>query len=218
MTNYAILAARSSTVIGDGEGGFDVMSLFTAAGRGAQSLIQAKKDADAAEVSAKEASDALAASVAADKFAKEALAKSFVSAVNESTSKVPDKIAADMAVLAAVEAGSKLSAEGKKKRAEAARAAVQSAVQEWQIASAGKNAQAIKVKAAWVQAAQQVFAMTQDAPAPVGDKPRGEPLPPPVVSESFFTRKVVGPIPGWGLVAGVGAIAAAAVLVLRGRA
>ena len=217
MTNYAILAARSSTVIGDGEGGFDVMSLFTAAGRGAQSLIQAKKDADAAEVSAKEASDALAASVAADKFAKEALAKSFVSAVNESTSKVPDKIAADMAVLAAVEAGSKLSAEGKKKRAEAARAAVQSAVQEWQIASAGKNAQAIKVKAAWVQAAQQVFAMTQDAP-PVTDKPRADAVPSPVASESFFSRKVIGPIPGWGLVAGVGAIATAAVFVLRGRA
>lgn len=171
--------------------GFDPTSLLAPAGAIATYGVSAY-EADKKEKESKaDQGKALQAAIAADYAASEAAAKADVSAQLKSASAGIDATAAQMASSAQDAAGAAgLSAESSKKRADEADKALKAAISEAQKKPKDGYAQA-KVKAwqATVNKAHSGAIVTRGS----GLDSYG--------GESWFTKKVAGPVPGWGVLA-----------------
>ncbi len=223
------LGCQRRTILGDGTtsdsggSGNIISSVFDMLKQGTQGVIQMKSDKDAAAKAAGDSSAALNAATAADKTAKDALAKALVSEALNLGSASADRLASDLASQAEDAATAGLSPDNQKKRADAARAALQAATNEWQAASAGKDANITKVKELWVKAAQMIYAKTQNAmlqqaaQVPGGVVQHQQDMVK-VPSQSWFTRPVLGPIPGIGVVGILAAAGTAVAVMLKKRA
>lgn len=217
MNGYCALGHRR-TILGDGDSGGIISDVFDFLKKGTANVIQAKQAKDAAEKATRDSAADLQNAIAADQMAKDALGKALVSEDFKTSSAAADRLAANMALQAEDTAAAGLSTDNQKKRAAAAVAAVQKATQEWQAASAGKDKSTARVKELWVQAAQQIYAKTQNAmiaqaanlPGGIQQQAQTPPAPPP---QSWFSRPVLGPIPG-GVVAAGGATILATIIAI----
>lgn len=203
-------------VLGDGsDTGGIVSNVFDFFKQGTANAIQSKQDKDAAAKATRDSAADLQAAKAADQIAKDALGKALVSEDLKLPSASADRLAANMALSAEDIAASGLSPDNQKKRAEAAMAAVQKATAEWQAASAGKDTATARVKELWVQAAQQIYAKTQNAlisqaaTLPGGIQQMAQP------SQSWVSKPVLGPIPGGVVVGGIVAILATILVAIK---
>ena len=223
MSGYTILGEYRGESVGEGGSWMDMLpGLFSAAGGAAGSLIEKKKTDDAAAKTAKDSEAALYAAITADQRAKDALAKALVSEELKSSSASADRMAADMALSTQDEAARGLSPENQKKRSEAAKKALEKATNEWQAASANNKPAVTKAKELWVKAAQTIYAKTQNAlMVSAAQLPGGlaqqqwQMQQMQMQNQSWFTRPVLGPIPGYGVVGGLAAVAVAAAVVLK---
>lgn len=221
-SGYEIIGQRQ-TILGEGAGWMDMLpGLFSAAGQGVSSLVEKKKADDALEKTTKDSEAALYAATSADQRAREALSKALFSEDLKSPSASADRLAADMSLSAQDEAGRGLSPENCKKRSDAAKKALEKATNEWQAASAGKDANKTKAKELGVRAAQQVYAKTQNAlMVQASQFPGGLAQQQAYLRQmqanqgSWFTRPVLGPVPGIGVLAGVGVIAGVVYAAVR---
>ena len=177
-----------------------------------------KQKADAKSAASDQ--EALNAAKAADAAAANAMATADVSAQLKSASADVDKIAADSAVKNMTRAGAKLSADSIEKRCAAAQKGYDAAVASAQKAARDPKTAKNLWEPAYVKAWQnivnrassaQIVASDDDSPKGKGkaltkaDKGGG----------SWFTRKVVGPIPGCGVVAGGVGLLGVAGLIAR---
>ena len=187
--------------------GVDYGSLLQAAGGLATASVSAveqskKEDADRADQSKK-----VAAAVAADQAAATAMAQADVSAQLKGASAGIDATAAQMAVSAQDAAGGALSADGQKKRAETADATLAAVVKASQAKPTDKYKAAL-VKA-WTTVANKAHsgAISPGGGASGFDSYGGP---------SFWTRRVLGPLPGWSVVTlGAGVLTGAGLLVKK---
>jgi hypothetical protein len=205
--------------LGADEVGFDAESagtIFKAAGELAQGGLsmyeksqadkKAKADAEA-KAKASIAADANAASTAARAAVSAAAAKGVTSGY---TPAAADAAAAQVAAAAAARAGAGLPPEAQAARVAAAEKALGEATKQWQ--ASPKDAYKAALVKAWeqtLQKAQNAQIVSNDAPAQLQPQPQGG-------GESWLTRKVVGPVPGWGVVA-AGAVALGGVSLLVKR-
>lgn len=209
MNSFTVLASISpkkrTTMLGDDDASsFNWGSLFSATGELVNKGIAYKKQKDTAEQATKKSASDLAASIAADQFATDMTAKAACAAALKLSSADADKAMAEQAVAAQDSAAAGLSDDNQKKRADAARKALQEATAQWQKVSAGGDAAATTTAKCRVMAAQMTYAKTQNqqlvSKGRMPDFGKGG-------GESWWTRKVLGPVPGWGVVLGSVAIA-----------
>ena len=225
MNGYAALAERrkNRTLLGEGEG-FNwasiIPGIFSAAGQGTAMIVQSEQEKKRQKKEAADQASALAAALAADTRAKNALATSLLSAEAGASGKVYDEMAAKSALDEADEKAKVLSPESQKRRAEAAKSARDRAIAERRAVEGNKDAGVVKVKEAYVRAAQQVYAKTQNALiAQAAQLPGGvaEMQAVPAKPESWLTKKVLGPVPGWVVLAGSAVVATVAIAALARR-
>lgn len=175
MSNYAALATvhrRGRVMVGEGEGGGwgdIVSSVLSAAGEMGGKAIQNVQSQEKREAEQKRGANDLAAAVAADRWSTAANAKALVSEAARQPSSDADRQAAGLADQAQDQAGSGLSPENQKKRAEAARGDLAKATAEWQRdpKSAAKKAR--------VTAAQRTLVKAQGAQLAAAAQPGGMP-------------------------------------------
>jgi hypothetical protein len=194
----------------DDEIGLDYGQLLQAAGGVAQYGVSAAEQEK--KESAGKADDAkkLAAVIAADYAASEASAKADASAQLKSPSASIDAIAAQTALATQDAAGAAgFSSDSAKKRADSADQALAAAIKEAQ--SKPKDVfLAAKVKA-WQATANKAHGSAIVSLDKGGSGGKGGPG-----GESFFTKKVLGPIPGWGvLTLGAGVLGAVAIVLKK---
>jgi hypothetical protein len=176
---------------------FGYGTLFKTAGGIAEGAIASKEEDDAKQKSEKEESDAVTAAVAADIAAANAQARSDTSAQLKSSSADVDAQAAQIAFDAQDKTGAALSESGAKKRGAAADKQLANAIKNAQAAPKdGYKAALVKAWTATVNKAHNT-SITSSGKGKKGDKSGG----------SFWTRRVLGPIPGYGVVAGGTAVA-----------
>ncbi len=194
--------------------GFDITQglgpILQAAGGLATGIADTVKQAQDEKKLAADQAAKVKAATAADLGAAMSLAKAAVSAkVAEGASATPaqksaaimDRKAADVAVAAQQAAAAKLTDDGSEVRAAAAQTAQNTAI------AAAQAAPNDVYKAALVDAWTSIInkannaAMVSNAPGASGEATSGG-----SGGESFLTKKIVGPIPTWGV--GLGAVAA----------
>lgn len=194
----------------DEEVGFDVASLLQPAGAlatyGVSAYEQEKKEKDSKADQDKK----LSAVIAADYAASEAAAKADVSAQLKGASAGIDAVAAQNAAAAQDSAGmAGLSPDSAKKRADEADKALATAIKEAQSKPKDGYAQA-KVRAwqATVNKAHSTAIMSAGSgTGGAGGSSSGD---------SWLTRRVAGPVPGYGVLAiGAGVLAAVGVVVKK---
>lgn len=167
-------------------------------GKGIASTVEQKK---AAEAAAAEEQSAISKATAADaaSASAEATAKVSPTAVN--------KNAAAAAAAAAGRAGAALKSQAAHaKRAEAAEKAHAAAVA---AAQSEKDKSKIPYREALVEAWTAVVTKAQSGAvtAPTAQEAALAPPAPPPPAESWLTRKVAGPVPGWGVAVGASGLA-----------
>lgn len=188
--------------------GVDYGSILQAAGgltTATVSAVEQKKQEDAAKAAE---SKNVAAVIAADQNAATAMAKADVSAQGKLPSAAIDAQAAQMAMQAQDRAAAVLSADGQKKRVEAAEATLANVVKAAQGKPNDRNAMAL-VKA-WTAVVNKANAGAIAGPAPgmSGLDMYG--------GQSWFTRPVMGKVPGYGvLLIGAGALTAVGLVVKK---
>lgn len=181
-------------------------SIFQAAGELAKGGISLYEQ-DKAEKKAAADSDAkLKAVIAADVAASVAAARADVSAQAKSASAQVDKAAAEAAARAQDRAGSALSPTNSAQRAEAAEKALAQATAKAQ--ASPKDAYAVALMKAWTATVNKANNVQLTADQPARPAEGG--------GESWLTRKVVGPVPGWGVAAGGVGLVGLIGLSLRG--
>lgn len=222
MNGYAALGHRQ-TILGEetsSDTGGIISNIFDMVKQGTQSVVAAKAQKDAANKAAGDSAAALNAAISADNVARDAIAKALISAALSQPSASADQAAMTLALQTEDMAAVGLSSENQKKRADAALDALKKATANWQTAS--KDTTSAKIASFSVQAAQQVYGKTQNmmlqqaAQVPGGVVQHQQEMAK-VPSQSWFTRPVVGPVPGWGVLAGLGAIGTAVAVALKGR-
>lgn len=156
----------------------------------------------------------LAACVAADATATRAVAQACFSALRRSSSATVDAIAAQAASAAQDVAGAKLPADQIPARVAAAKSALDDATVKWRAMKTGQPG--LDFAKCMVDAAQATFnkasglQITKQVPDDAGAKVKP-------AQGSFWTDPLVGPVPGWGAVAGGAGVVAILWRVLRGR-
>lgn len=193
--------------LGAEEVGVDYGSILQAAGglatAGVSAAEQAQKEKDAKADEEKKAAGA----IAADQAAASAMARADVSAQTHAPSATIDAQAAQMAISAQDSAAAGLTANAQKKRAEAADATLAAVVKASQAKPGDKNQTAL-VKA-WTTVAAKAHSGAISATGAPGSGlvPGGE---------SWFTRPVLGKVPGYGvLLIGAGALGAGWLVVKK---
>lgn len=159
----------------------------------------------------KDNATALTASIAADTAATAARAKALYSEAVKAPTLEADRAMSSLADQAQDEAGAGLSSDSAKKRGDAAKTALTSATQAWQSAAASKDADKIAKAEAVRKAADTTYmkASNREIRDHAASVSMDEP-------PSWFTRPVVGPIPGWAtLVGGAGIATGLALLAKR---
>jgi hypothetical protein len=189
----------------DEEVGFDYGGLLQAAGGvatyGVSAAEQAQKESKLKADETKAANDAIAADIAASN----AVAKAAVSAQLKQASASIDATAAQMALDAQDRAGANLSVGAAKKRAEAADQALAGVVKNSQ--ANPKDGYATALVAAWKATANKAHSTA----IVLSDGTKGH-LP----EESWFTKPVMGKVPGYGVLAiGAGALGILGVVVKK---
>lgn len=168
---------------------------------------QAEEAAAAAKQKAV-ADDAAAAraAISADVTASLASARAQMAAQLKQASAPIDREAAEMALRAQDEAGADLSPAASKQRVDAARKALETATRKAQ--ASPKDVYAVSLMRAWTATLNKAGnRQIASATSLVPEAGQGGP--------SWFTRPVVGPVPGWGVLAG-GTVAATGLgLLLR---
>lgn len=173
-------------------------SIFQAAGGLTQGITSIVEKEQAKQKAAVEEKAAIDASVKADLAAAVALQRAALSAALKSASAEMDKTAADIAVSAADRAGAKLSAGAQAARADAANQSRAMAI------SAAQASPKDASKKALVDAWTMLINKAQAGAIVASEKGPAEPPPP----QSFLTKPVVGPVPGWAVgAAGLGVLA-----------
>lgn len=200
MNRYVALASVSHHRhwLGD-----DIYStLINAAGELAKKGVTYAQDKDAAQKAEKSSSAALDAVIAADGVATDAAANALISADAKAPSAAADLLAAQQAAANQDATAAGLSVDNQKKRSDAAKDNLKKYTKLWQSVSDDP----VKSKAAQfrVQAAQLTYGKTQNQQMVTqGQLPPGSPPP---HEQSWLTKKVVGPVPGWGVLAGGAAL------------
>ena len=172
--------------------------------------LEYKEGKEAAAVAAKTGAADLRRVVDADQRVKDAVYTARVSEEFKRPTAEADKAAAAQAILAQEIAAEGLSPENQKKRAAAAKAALDRAVAEWQKAAAGANKGAARAKQIMVEVADAIYGKTQYQRI-TANPGEGQSA---AAGPSWWTRPVVGPVPGWGVAVGSAGIAAAVGTIL----
>lgn len=190
----------------DKKSGFDYGALLQAAGGVASYSIAAAEKDKAEKKSAEDEKKKLEAVIAADIAAANAMARAAVSSQLKQSSAAVDAMSAQTAQQAQDRAGMGLTSDVAEKRAEAA---------EKQLATATKNAQSAPndgykaaLVASWTATVNKAHnsSIVSSGDFGKGDKGKGK-HGKDGDKESWFTRRVVGPIPGAGVLAiGVGVV------------
>lgn len=189
----------SLDLLGAEGGGFDFGTIFKAAGELAQGGISMYEQKQAKEKAAADDSAKVNAAVQADTAASVAMAKADYSAVMKAPSASIDAAAAEVASRAQDRAGSVLGTDGQAKRAKAAEAALDRAIVNAQNKPKDRYAMAlVKAWTATVNKAQNVQIVSAASSGPVPDTGG---------IGDFLSRRVVGPVPVWGVgLAGAGVL------------
>lgn len=200
--------------------GFDLglfSSLFKAAGGAAEGAIEAKEADDQSEAAARKEADKVSAAIAADNAAAVAMARADFSALAKSSTAALDKSAADNAVAAQDKAGADLSDDGQAKRAAAADKAMQTALDRARAKPSDKYQLALAK--AWTTVANKAHnnAITASDDSSDGSgKGKGKGKKGGGSGESWWTRPVIGPLPGTAVaVGGAGAAVGLGLLIKR---
>lgn len=172
-------------------------NILQAAGGLATGITSTVEQAQAEKKLKADQEAALRAAVAADSSAASAIAKASVSAKLKSASAAMDQKAAEVAVSAQQQAAAKLSGDASEVRAQVADKARAAAI------SAAQAAPNDAYKAALVDAWTSVINQSNNAAIVKKDQEASAPA---QSGESFLTKKLIGPVPTWGV--GVGAVAA----------
>lgn len=174
--------------------------------------VEESRQDDQQKKSAKESAALLAASVAADGAATLAVAQACFSALRRAPSATADAQAAQAAQAAQDVAGAKLPADQIPARVAVAKKALDDATAKWRDMKPGQPG--LDFAKCKVDAAQATFnkasgqQITKQVPDDAGaSKATG----------SFWTDPLVGPVPGWGVVAGGAGVGAILWRVLRGK-
>ena len=187
--------------------GFDYGALFQAAGGLVQGGVNIYEQNQAEGKATKEGASKLDAAIAADRDAANAAAKADVSAQLKSKTAKADVDAAAKAVAKADSAGADLSPDGSAARAAAA---------EKMLATMQKNAKA-KPKDGYQAALLKAWTATVDrihgnVAADAGGKGKHDEN-----QESWLQSRVLGPVPGYGVLVGGFALVGVLVLLLKRR-
>jgi len=189
---------------------FGYGTLFKTAGGIAEGAITAHEQDVVQEQLAKDEETKVTAAVAADIAAANALARADSSARAKGSSAAVDAQAAQLATAAQDKAGAALTSEAaSQKRADAADKALANAVKNAQ--EAPKDTYKAALVRAWTVTANKAHnvSITSDSKGGKGKGKKGD-------GESFWTRRVVGPLPGAVVVpAGVGLAGALGYTVKR---
>lgn len=187
-------------------GAFDWGGLIQTAGNAAQFGVTAYQKSEADKKAASDQASALKRAIEADANASVAVARARASEQGKTPTAAVDQMAAQTAVAAQDRAGVGLNSESSRKRAEAAERALAEAIKNAQ--AAPKDIYKAALVAAWTQTvnkAQNTTIVTQ--PSPTGL--------PPAAPESWFTRPVLGPIPGYGVLLGSAGLATGVGLLVK---
>lgn len=188
--------------------GVDYSSLLTAGGGLLQSGVDVYEQQDKEKKASAAEQKRLADAIAADAAASAAVARAAVSSASKAPSASIDATAAMQAIAKQDKAGAGLSSDSQEKRATAAEKQLDQVTGQAQAKPTDPYLQAL-VKA-WTQTVNKAHAGAisgDDGTSPKKDKSGGS-------GESWLTRKVVGPIPGYGVVVGGVGLAGAVGIVL----
>lgn len=194
-----LLGADATEVLG-----FDFASLFSAAGGLAQGAADWKAEKDKTDAAEKTSREAGNAAVSADIRATEARRLMLLAELTKAPNLAASEAAWKLAAEAQDRAAEGLSADNQKRRADAARKALEDETSKWRKAAGDPNK--TKVAEAAVKAAKETYNKTQNALVVRQGQTPSLPTGP---SESWLTRPVLGSVPGWGVVAGGMGLAAA---------
>lgn len=182
--------------------GVDYGSILQSAGGIITSAVDVAQQAEKEKQLAGAEKKKLDTAIAADVAASNAAAKAAVSAQLKSASAQIDLMAAQSAIAAQDRAGAALSAESAELRVAAAEKQLELATQNAQ--ATPKDGYKAALAAAWTQTVNKARNLDiQAAPARGAGKGGGAGS----EKEPWLTRRVLGPVPGWGVVVGGGALA-----------
>lgn len=175
--------------------GFDYGSILQSAGGLASGIISSVEEDKAKEKLAADDEKKAQAAIAADLAASNAAARAETSAALKQPSAAVDASAAQTAAAAQDRAAADLSPSASEKRAAAADKALKDATASAQ--ASPKDGYKAALVRAWTTTANKAhnvsIVSSEGGKGKKGDKSGGE---------SWFTRRVVGPIPGYGVVVG----------------
>lgn len=179
-------------------------SILKAAGGVAEGAIESKEQDDAKAKTSKEEGDKVSAIINADNAAVVANARAAISELTKASSLATDKAAAQVAASAQDRASSDLSSSAQTKRADAADKALNNAIARSR--SSPNDKYLAELVKQWTAVANKAHGgaiasvddETSDGKKGKGKKGKGDAN----VGGSWFTRPVVGPVPGYGVVAG----------------
>jgi hypothetical protein len=177
-------------------------SILKAAGGVAEGAIEAKEADDAKAKTSREEADKVSAIVAADNAAAVAAARAAISEQSKAPTLSTDKAAASLASAAQERVASGLSSSAQEKRAAAADKALESAIN--RARSSPKDMYLAELVKQWTATSNKAHG---GAVASVDDettdkKGKGKKGKGAEVGGSWWTRPVVGPVPGYGVAAG----------------
>lgn len=188
------------------EGAPDVSSWFKAGGELVQRGLDYRAQKEAESKAGKDTEAALTKVVTADRQATAANARALESGEAKSPSHDADAQALELASAAQDDAARGLSNDNQKKREQIAKDDLSKAVADWQKATSSKDAAATKAASYKVAAAKVTWGKAQNALMVAAAQPGAAGLE--THSRSWFTRPVLGPLPGAVVLVGGAALGA----------